>query len=298
MTEKMATHFGRIAFVGRPNVGKSTLLNHLLGQKISITSRKPQTTRQNIIGIKTLGDYQMVFVDTPGLHSHISKQLNRYMNKVAHQALFGVDIIVFIIEAGVWTNTEEDILKKIIEAKVPCVLAINKYDLIRDRASLLPFVEDISRKHSFLSIVPISAKKSYQLDVLEKILHEHLPLGGHEYTEEMVTDRSERFLILEIIREKIMRFTGEEIPYAVALEIEAYEDTETIVKMSVLIFIEKPNQKSILIGKKGEKLKQIGTEARIDIEKMLDKKVLLKLWVKVKEGWSEDAKALQALGYN
>ncbi|MCG8315897.1 MAG: GTPase Era, partial [Pseudomonadales bacterium] len=262
-----------MAILGRPNVGKSTLLNHILGQKISITSRKPQTTRHRVLGIKTEGGVQTLFVDTPGIHAAEPKAINRYMNRAATSAVNDVDGILFVVEAGKWTDQDEHVLRQFAKLSIPVILVINKIDKLEDKAELLPFMQEVSAKHNFKTIVPVSALQGKQLQALEKEIHQCLPEGVHFYPEDQITDRSMRFMAAEIIREKIMRQLGQEVPYAMAVEIEKMKQEGRIWHIHGLILVERPGQKNIVIGKQGQKLKSIGSEARQDIERMLDAKV-------------------------
>lgn len=292
------TRCGYVAILGRPNVGKSTLLNHILGQKLSITSRKPQTTRHRVLGIKTDGKVQTVFVDTPGIHKSEPKAINRYMNKAATSAVKDVDAALFVIEAGKWTDQDQHVLQQFHNSKLPVILVINKIDKLEDKASLLPFIDEVAKKHPFKTIVPVAALHGKQLDVLEQEIHECLPESIHFYPEDQITDRSQRFMAAEIIREKIMRQLGQEVPYAMTVEIEQMKMQGKVWHIHGLILVERPGQKNIVIGKQGQKLKTIGSDARKDIENMLDAKVMLNLWVKVKSGWSDDERALRSLGYD
>lgn len=290
---------GFVAIVGRPNVGKSTLMNNILGQKLSITSRKPQTTRHQIVGIKTEGDVQAVYVDTPGLHKDQDKAINRYMNKAASSALRDVDVVVFIIDRTAWTEEDQIVFDKVQGAKCPVVLVINKIDQLEDKESLLPHLAELSQKMDFLDIVPISAKNGTSVDRLEAVINEQLPKSMHFYPEDQVTDRSSRFLAAELVREKLMRNLGDEIPYGTTVEIEEFRRSETgTLIISALILVERQGQKRIVIGDKGAKIKGIGRDARLDMERMFDSKVMLNLWVKVRSNWSDDERALRSLGYN
>ncbi len=288
---------GFVAIVGRPNVGKSTLLNKLLGQKISITCRKPQTTRHQIIGVKTEEDVQAVYVDTPGLHLNKDKALNRFMNKTAASALDGVDVVVFIIDRTAWTEEEDYVLEKVKRSGIPTILAVNKVDWLEDKSTLLPFLQDISSKHDFVEIIPLSAKTGRQVDVLEEKVEKLLPHSPHIYPEDQLTDRSSRFLSAEIVREKVMRQMGEEVPYQMTVMIERFKVIKGLIHIDATIYVEKDGQKRILIGNKGDCIKQIGIDARRDMESLFDNQVVLKLWVKIKSGWSDDERALQSLGY-
>ena len=299
MTEQQTeTYCGFIAIVGRPNVGKSTLLNKILGQKISITSRKAQTTRHRIVGIKTEGVYQEIYVDTPGLHIEEKRAINRLMNRAASSAITDVDLVIFVVDGTHWNDDDEMVLNKLRKTKVPVVLAINKIDNIKNKDDLLPFITEITQKFNFADIVPISAEKGNNLDAIEKIVRKSLRPGVHHFPEDYVTDRSQRFMASEIIREKLMRFMGEELPYSVTVEIEQFKVNEHgTYEINGLILVERDGQKKIVIGRKGEKLKKIGTEARLDMERLFDNKVHLELWVKVKSGWADDERALRSLGY-
>lgn len=299
MTEQQTeTYCGFIAIVGRPNVGKSTLLNKILGQKISITSRKAQTTRHRIVGIKTEGAYQEIYVDTPGLHIEEKRAINRLMNRAASSAITDVDLVIFVVDGTHWNDDDEMVLNKLRKTKVPVVLVINKIDNIKNKDDLLPFITEITQKFNFADIVPISAEKGNNLDAIEKIVRKSLRPGVHHFLEDYVTDRSQRFIASEIIREKLMRFMGEELPYSVTVEIEQFKVNERgTYEINGLILVERDGQKKIVIGRKGEKLKKIGTEARLDMERLFDNKVHLELWVKVKSGWADDERALRSLGY-
>lgn len=288
---------GYVAIVGRPNVGKSTLLNKILGQKISITCRKPQTTRHQIVGVKTEAHVQTVYVDTPGLHLNKEKALNRFMNKAASSVLEGVDVVVFIIDRTAWTEEEDFVLEKVKRSGIPTILVINKVDWLEDKESLLPFLQEVSQKHDFVEMIPISAKTGRQVDVLEQKVESLLPENIHFYPEDQLTDRSSRFLAAEIVREKVMRSLGEEVPYQMTVMVERFKVIKGRIHIDAVIYVEKQGQKLILIGNKGSRIKQIGIDARQDMERLFDNQVVLKLWVKVKSGWSDDERALQSLGY-
>ncbi|WP_444931753.1 GTPase Era [Microbulbifer sp. SSSA002] len=288
---------GYVAIVGRPNVGKSTLLNHLLGQKLAITSRKPQTTRHNMLGIKTEGPNQIIFVDTPGLHSDQEKAINRYMNRAAASAARDVDAVVFVVERTRWSEADQLVADKLRGIKCPLIIAVNKVDQLEDKADLLPQLQALAEQHPKAEIVPISALRNVNLDALEEVILKHLPEGQHFFPEDQVTDRSSRFLAAEIVREKIMRQLGAEVPYQVTVEVEEFTQEGKVLHISAAILVERSGQKRILIGNKGERIKQIGSQAREDMERMFDNKVMLNLWVKVKSGWSDDERALRSLGY-
>lgn len=289
---------GYVAIVGRPNVGKSTLLNHILGQKISITSRKPQTTRHQVLGIKTEGDVQTIYVDTPGLHLDAKKAINRYMNRAATSALRDVDVVVFVVERGRLTAEDEWVLEQLQGVRCPVILAINKVDQLEDKSQLLPLIEDISQRFEFAEVVPVSALRAVNLDVLEREIGRFLPESIHFFPEDQITDRSQRFMAAELIREKIMRQLGEEVPYAMTVEIEEFKQQGNVLHISALILVERAGQKKILIGQKGQRIRQIGRDARLDMEEAFESKVMLNLWVKVKSGWSDDERALRSLGYD
>lgn len=297
MTDAPVTRCGYVAIVGRPNVGKSTLLNHILGQKLAITSRKPQTTRHNMLGIKTEGEIQAVYVDTPGLHKHNDKALNRYMNRSASTALKDVDVVVFVVDRTRWTDEDQLVLEKVQHVKCPILLAVNKADRLEDKSELLPHLNWLAEQLPQAEIVPISALQGQNLDTLEKLVGERLPESEHFYPEDQITDRSSRFLAAELIREKIMRQLGAELPYQITVEIEEFKQEGRILHIHGLILVERDGQKKIIIGDKGERIKRIGQDARKDMETMFDSKVMLNLWVKVKGGWSDDERALRSLGY-
>lgn len=296
--ENLNTRCGYIAIVGRPNVGKSTLLNKILGQKISITSKKPQTTRHQILGIKTQKDAQVVYVDTPGLHLKEHKAINRYMNKAASDSLKHVDVVVFVVDRTRWTDEDQFVLDKVKFAKAPVILVVNKVDQTQSKNDLLPHIQVLSEKHTFTEIIPISATKGHNVPELEKLIDSFLPQNIHYFPEDQVTDRSQRFLASELVREKIMRQLGEELPYSVTVEIEEFKQVKNILHISALILVERNGQKKIVIGDKGEQIKIIGRDARKDMESLFDSKVMLSLWVKVKRGWSDDERALKSLGYD
>ena len=298
MTENQKTYCGFIAIVGRPNVGKSTLLNKILGQKISITSRKAQTTRHRIVGIHTEGAYQAIYVDTPGLHIEEKRAINRLMNRAASSAIGDVDLIIFVVEGTKWTEDDEMVLNKLRAAKAPVVLAINKIDNVKEKDELLPHITELSQKFDFVEILPISAQRGKNVHILQKIVRDSLREGVHHFPEEYVTDRSQRFMASEIIREKLMRFTGEELPYSVTVEIEQFKVNERgVYESNGVILVEREGQKKMVIGAKGQKIKTIGIEARADMERLFDAQVHLELWVKVKSGWADDERALRSLGY-
>ncbi|MAG76126.1 MAG: GTPase Era [Colwelliaceae bacterium] len=291
-------HCGLIAIVGRPNVGKSTLLNSLLGQKVSITSRKPQTTRHRILGILTEDNHQAVLVDTPGLHSEEKRAINRLMNRAASSSIAEVELIVFLVEGTHWTADDELVLKKIKQSGVPCILCINKIDNVQDKEALLPHLQKLGAMHEFKEIVPISASKGDNVEKIKTLCFEALPESDFWFPEDYITDRSSRFMASEIMREKLMRFTGDELPYSTTVEIEQFkQDAKGVLHINALVLVERNSQKRMVIGNKGERLKTIGQEARRDMQELFGQQVFLETWVKVKSGWADDERALRSLGY-
>ncbi|MEW6445929.1 MAG: GTPase Era [Pseudomonadota bacterium] len=293
----MSFRCGHVGIVGRPNVGKSTLLNTLIGQKISITAPKPQTTRHSIIGVKTLPGAQILYVDTPGLHKDTGRAMSRVLNRAAQGILEGVDVVVFLIEGMRWTEEDAAVLDRLRNVQAPVILAVNKVDLQADKEALLPFLQDVSGRFPFVEIIPISARKGSNLARLEAAVAERLPEGPAAYDEDTLTTASSRFIAAEFIREQITRMAHAEVPYGVTVEIENYVVDGNLIRIDALIWVEREGQKAILIGKDGEMLKEIGRRSRINLENLLGQKVFLRLWVKVKGGWSDDERALRALGY-
>lgn len=289
---------GYVAIIGRPNVGKSTLLNHMLGLKLSITSRKPQTTRHQILGVKTVDNGQLVFVDTPGIHSGGNRAINRYMNRAASSVIHDVDVVLFLVQSLKWTDEDQLVLNKLQQIDVPVVLVVNKVDKVAEKSQLLPFISEISEKYKFANVIPVSALQGDNLQQLEDYLLTLLPEKPPYFQDDEFTDRSLRFLAAEIIREKLVRELGNELPYQTTVEIERYKDEEKLTRIHALILVETKGQKVIVIGDKGAKLKSIGTKARKDIEALIDRKVFLQLWVKVKAGWSDSEASLRSLGYD
>ncbi|OGT38109.1 MAG: GTPase Era [Gammaproteobacteria bacterium RIFCSPHIGHO2_12_FULL_37_14] len=288
---------GIVAILGRPNVGKSTLLNCLLGKKLSITSAKPQTTRWQILGIKTLHHAQIIYIDTPGLHEVEKHAMNRYMNRIASSVLLDADIIIFMINAMGWQDEDELVLKKLKNITKPVILVINKIDLLKDKTQLLPMIDQLQKRYPFVHVIPISALKADKVTSLENEIIHLLPAGPQLYPEDQLTDKSVRFQIAEIIREKIIQALEEELPYVTTVEIEQFKQESKLTEISAIIWVERQGQKIIIIGKQGAQLKKIGTQARRDIEKLLGQKIFLRLWVKVKERWTDDERALKSLGY-
>lgn len=292
---------GFVAIVGRPNVGKSTLMNHLIGQKVSITSRKAQTTRHRITGVMTTERAQFVFVDTPGFQTKYRNALNVAMNRSVTTTLADVDVILFVVEAGRFGPADEEVLR-LLPKSCPVFLVINKMDNLADKGSMLPFVEQMSQRFDFHAIVPVSAQRKLKLDVLMQAVEPLLPQSVPLFDEDQITDRNERFLATEIIREKIFRLLGDELPYSMTVEIEKYDeevmkDGRELRRIHAAVLVDRDSQKAILIGKNGEKLKRIGTEARLDMEKLFDAKVHLEVWVKVKSGWADDTRLVRQYGY-
>lgn len=291
------TFCGFIAIIGRPNVGKSTLLNRILQEKVSITSRKPQTTRHRILGIKTEADCQWIYVDTPGIHRTMQHTINRVMNKTAYSALKEVDVILFMVDANKWNSDDDLVLKAIKQVNKPCILVLNKVDLVKDKSLLLPQINALQEEYTFKDIIPISAKSGVQIDKLEQTIKPFLPQGPFLFADDQFTDKSIRFLCAEIVREKIFRFCGQELPYSTSVEIESFKEEDNIDRIHVIIWVDKPNHKPMIIGDKGQKLKEIATQARMDMERLLDKKVMLKCWCKVKRGWLDDERLIHQFGY-
>lgn len=290
---------GYIAVIGRPNVGKSTLINRILGLKLCITSRRPQTTRHRILGIKTTDAAQMIYVDTPGLHSDGKKAMNRYLNRTAAASIEDVDVIAFVVDGQSWTEEDQRVLNRIQkDARAPVVLVMNKVDKLADKAVLLPKIEQLAGQYKFADVVPISARKGMNIETLESTLTGLLPTGELIYDADQLTDRSSRFLAAEMVREKLFRHLGQELPYSLTVEIEQFLEEGNLYRISAVIYVERSGQKSIVIGKKGELLKQVGQDAREEMEKLFGCKVFLQLWVKVREGWSDNERVLRNLGYN
>jgi GTP-binding protein Era len=287
---------GYIAIVGRPNVGKSTLLNRLVGQKLSITSRKPQTTRQRITGILTRDDAQLMFVDTPGFQTRHTSALNRHMNRSVTQALADVDVVLLVIEAGRF-SAEDRALLALLSGQRQVLLVINKIDRLADRGLLLPFITQVSGEHVFAEIVPVSASKGHGVDELAGTISRYLPVRAALYAADEITESSERFLAAELIREKLFRLLGDELPYASAVIIDKFALEGTMRRIHASILVDKDTHKGIVVGAKGAQLKAIGTKARLDMEKLFGGKVHLELWVKVKRGWAENQQVMKQLGY-
>ena len=286
-----------VSLIGKTNVGKSTLLNQLVEQKVSITSRKPQTTRQRLLGIKTDGSNQIIYVDTPGFHQGHKRALNKFMNKTALSSIEGVDIILFVVDALNFSVTDEHLLSQVSTKDNQVMLVINKIDKVAKKEKLIPFVEEVTKLFPFLEVIPISALKRKNIDILEKEITKRLPVGAHLYPEDQIAGSSERFLASEIIREKCISRVGDEIPYRLSVVIDNFKEEDKLITIDGTIYIEKSSQKGIVIGEQGKRLKAIGTAARKDLERMLDNKVMLRLWVKVKKDWTNDRSALNFMGY-
>ncbi len=290
---------GYVAIIGRPNVGKSTLINRILGQKLCITSRRPQTTRHRLLGIKTTDQGQFIYVDTPGMHSDGKKAMNRYMNRAAAASIDDVDVVLFVVEGLKWTEDDQRVLKRIQQdARSPVILVLNKADKLSDKSDLLPQIQSLAPQYDFAAVVPISARKGMNTDVLEQEIAKLMPEGEMIFEEDQLTDRSSRFLAGEIVREKLFRYLGQELPYSLTVEIEQFEEEEGMYRIGAVVYVERSGQKSIVIGKKGEQLKLIGQDARLEMEQLFGCKVFLQIWVKVREGWSDNERMLKNLGYN
>ena len=292
---------GLVAIVGRPNVGKSTLLNALVGQKISITSRKAQTTRHRITGIRTEGQTQFIFVDTPGFQTHHNNALNRSLNKTVLGAVGDVDLVLFVVEAGHFSLADAKVLS-LLSREVPVILVANKLDRVHRRGEIAPWLRDMQSRHPFAEFMPMSAKQSKDIERLLAVCQTYLPEQPWWYGEDELTDRSERFLASEIIREKLFRLTGDELPYTSTVVIDQFTEepgkiVSRMVRISATLVVERDGHKAMVIGEKGERLKRIGTEARQELEKLLDAKVFLELWVKVRSGWADDEARVRSFGY-
>lgn len=297
MTSNRNNRSGYVSIIGRPNAGKSTLLNYLVGQKLAITSRKPQTTRHTILGVKTDDQGQIIYVDTPGIHQRGDHAMNKYLNRTAKTMLNDVDLVLFVVDAMKWTAEDAAVLELLGNIKAPAILVINKLDQIEDKELLLPYIQDLSTKHAFCEIIPLSAKTGKNVSRLEKRVIELMPEGENIFPDDQLTDRSERFFAAELVREQLTRRYAKEIPYALTVEIEQFEDVGNMYRIGALVWVEREGQKNIIIGNKGEAMKVVATQARLEMEKLFDKKVHLSVWVKVKKSWSSDANALARLGY-
>jgi GTP-binding protein Era len=296
MTEA-AYRCGFVAVVGRPNVGKSTLINAMMGSKVSIVTAKPQTTRHRILAVRTGENEQIIFVDTPGLHRNAGRAMNRLMNRTAVSALADADLALFVVEATRWTGEDDDVLERIRTAKVPCIAVLNKTDAVHPKERLLAAMDDLSRRHDFVEIIPVSARKPDNLDVLEASIGPRLPESSPLFPAEMQTDRSPRFHAAEIIREKLMIHLRDELPYGLTVQVEEYSQDRDRLTIHAVVWVERDSQKGIVVGKGGQMLKKIGQEARLALAKQLHRSVHLELWVKVRDNWADSEQDLRNLGY-
>jgi len=293
----MSHRSGYAVLIGRPNVGKSTLLNRLLGQKLAITSHKPQTTRHRILGIRTQDDGQIVFVDTPGIHDRGDKAMGHYLNRAAHTALHDVDVAVFVVQALAWTAEDERVLQAVQQAGLPTVAAVNKVDLVSPKEALLPFLQELATRHAFVDIVPVSARDGDNAETLARVVLGHLPEGGPIYPDDQITDRSERFFAAELLREQLTRRYHRELPYAVTVEIERFEEKDGRYDIGAVIWVERDSQRAILLGREGQAMKDTATAARRAMVDFFQTRVHLEVWIKVKKSWSSDETSLTKLGY-
>jgi GTP-binding protein Era len=296
MTDSAEFRSGFAALVGRPNVGKSTLLNSMVGEKLSIVTPRPQTTRHRIVGIANLPDAQIAFVDTPGLHQHGSRALNRAMNRTAATSLNDADIVVLVIDATKWTAEDDLALERVVASGLPAIAAVNKIDQVHPRDKLLPYIADLAKRHSFADIVPISALKSDGVEALKKTIAARLPVAPAMYADDQLTESSLEFRIAEMIREKLTLELNQEVPYGVAVEVEQMKEVDGQLTVDAAIWVDREGQKPIVIGPKGERLKRVGRSARIALNDLLNRRLHLNLWVKVRENWADNARALKHLG--
>jgi len=297
-SQNVRTHCGYVTIIGRPNVGKSTLLNNLLGQKISITTRKPQTTRRQIIGVSTDDNFQIIYIDTPGIQDSPANAINRYMNKEASNAIAGIDLLIYMVEALKWTTSDEHVLKLIKHQTVPIILVVNKIDKVKDKEAILLYLKELSGKMNFKEIIPLSALSRNSLRPLEQCIKGLLPEGPFQYPHDQVTDKSQRFFAAEFIREKLIKRLGDELPYSLTVTIDSFVEKEKITHIDAIIWVATRGQKAIVIGKQGEGLKAVGSQARRDMERMFDCKVFLRTWVKVKDKWMDNELAMKQLGFD
>ena len=300
MNELLAEDYrcGYVALVGRPNVGKSTLMNRILGQKLSIVTAKPQTTRQRIAGIKTTDRGQVIYIDTPGIHLAAKSALNRYMNRIARASFQDVDLVLFLVEAGRWTRQDEHVARTLADASVPVMLVVNKIDLLQDKSELLAFLDQQAKSGRFAEVFLVAARSGDGVDSLEDRVLEALPFSRPFYDEDQFTDRSERFLAAELIREQLMLRLHQELPYALTVEIEEFREEAGLIRIGAIVWVERAGQKQIVIGKGGDVLKHVGSRARRELEELFEKKVFLRLWVKVSRDWSDNERALRQFGYD
>ena len=298
MTDPVLHRCGFVAVIGRPNVGKSTLVNRLVGQQVSITARRPQTTRHRILGICTRPEFQVIYIDTPGLHHEGKHAMSRYLNRTANATLaMGVDVVLFVVAGTKWLEEDELVLERLAAVKVPVILTVNKVDLVKNKAILLPYLQKLTTRRDFAHVVPVSAIRGDNMEELERVIVPLLSEGSAQFPEDQVTDRSLRFLAAELVREKLTRYLGEELPYALTCEVERFVESDGLTRIGVVIWVERPGQKAIVIGKDGAMLKRVGQEARADMELNFECKVFLETWVRVREGWSNDEQMLRSLGY-
>ncbi len=293
----MTYRSGYAVLLGRPNVGKSTLLNKMLGQKLAITSHKPQTTRHRILGIRSDDAGQIVFVDTPGIHDRGTKAMNRYLNRTAHTSLLDVDVLIFVVQALAWTAEDESVLKAIAATKTPVIAAVNKVDLVEPKEKLLPFIQELSARHAFIDVIPVSARDGDNAEVLAEAALASLPEGEAIFPADQVSDRSERFFAAELLREQLIRRYHEELPYAVTVEIEQFEEEDGRYNIGAVIWVEREGQRAILLGKAGQAMKETATAARLAMNDFFQTRVHLEVWIKVKKSWSSDEASLIKLGY-
>jgi len=289
---------GYAALVGRPNVGKSTLLNRLLGQKMAITSHKPQTTRHRILGVKTSEEGQIVYIDTPGIHRRGDKAMNRYLNRTAHTALQEVDLILFVCQAMAWNKEDEKVLRTIAEAGIPCIAVVNKVDTVKPKEALLLFLSELADRHEFLEVIPVSAKSGSNIELLDKHVLANMPEGWLIFPEDQITDRSERFFAAELLREQLIRRYHRELPYSVTVEIEKFEEEPGRYVIGAVIWVERESQRKILLGRQGQAMKEAASAARRQMAAFFDTRVHLDVWIKVKKSWSSDESSLAQLGYS
>ena len=298
LSAAIAGRCGYVAIVGRPNVGKSTLLNRILGQKLAITSHKAQTTRHAILGIKTRAEGQILFVDTPGIHERGGSALNRYLNRAARATLADTDLALLVVEALRWTDEDAKALAAVVQAGVPVIAVVNKVDRVADKQALLPYLQTLAGRHDFLALIPVSATNGDQVETLERAVIAALPEAEPLFPEDQITDRSQRFFAAELMREQLMQRYGEELPYRTSVEIERFEEVDGRYRIHALIWVERPSQKAIIIGKQGEALKAAASQARQEMQKLFDCPVHLEVWVKIKKSWSSDEAAIASLGYS
>lgn len=297
-SQNVRMHCGYVTIIGRSNVGKSTLLNNLVGQKISITSRKPQTTRRHIIGVNTDDNYQIIYIDTPGMQDSPANAINRYMNKEASSAIAGIDLLIYMIEALKWTALDEHVLKLIKNQTVPIILVVNKIDKVKDKKPILPYLKKLSGKMNFKEIIPISALSRNSLRPLEQCIKDLLPECPFQYPDDQVTDKTQCFFAAEFVREKLIKRLGDELPYSLTVTIDSFVEKEKIIHIDAIIWVATQGQKAIVIGQQGEGLKAVGSQARRDMERMFDCKVFLRTWVKVKDKWMDNERAIKQLGFD